>query len=420
MTSRLTKAWLLADVRRRLRRPPDPARSLAALRRHAADASPHHAEALAGLEGAPLAELPVLTKDALVASFDRIVTDRRITAADLQRHVDTSPPGDRYLGYWVGASSGSSGRPVLLPNDRSEWAAKLANAARAQQIVGAADIEGPRRVARIASPSPWHLSAQVGATLADRRRPTLRVPATTPLDELLDRLQSWAPTVLNGYASVLGAVADAQVAGDVDIRPRKVLSGAEALTDGIRDRIRDAWGVEAHDQYATTEAGFVAAECEAHEGMHVIAEDTVVEVLDHAVLVTVLASRTVPLIRYRLEDRVRVDVEPCRCGRTTPRLRVEGRARELLRIHGVAVHPVVLTQVLDRQPVAGWRAVHRRGEVRVEVVGARADFQPDRVADEVRAALTETTGTPVPVTVVPVPSLPQGASGKAARIVDEG
>ena len=424
MTGRLTHAWLLADVRRRLRRPPDPDRALAELRRHASASSRHHADALAGLEGAPLAELPVLTKDDLVHDFDRIATDPRVTATALQHHVDTAAPGTRFGRYWVGASSGSSGMPVLLPSDRREWAAKLANAARAQAIVGAGAIEGPRRVARIASPSPWHLSAQVGATLADPRRPTLRLPATRPLDELLHELEAWGPTVLNGYASILGAVADAQLAGDVALRPQRVLSGGEPLTEGVRARIREAWGVEPHDQYVTTEAGFVAAECDAHDGMHVIAEDTVVEVLDDAVLVTVLASRTVPLIRYRIDDRVRVDADPCGCGRTTPRLHVEGRARELLPIRHATgtttVHPVAFTQVLDRQPVSAWRVVHRSGDVVVEVAGVRDGFDEARVARDVEGALREATGADVPVRVVAVDRLPATASGKASRIVDEG
>lgn len=424
MTSRATKAWLLADLRRRLARPADPARALADLRRRAAASSPHYAEALAGTDGAPLAELPVLTKDALVGSFDRVATDDRIRAEALQRHVERAAPGTRFGRWWVGASSGSAGRPLLLAHDRSEWAAKLANAARAQEVVGAKAIDGPRRVARITSPSAWHLSAQVGATLSDPRRPTLRLPATTPLDELAHRLEAWGPTVLNGYASVLGALADAQLAGDVRLRPQLVLSGAEPLTEGVRSRIREAWGVEPHDQYVTTEAGFVAAECDAHDGMHVIAEDTVVEVLDDAVLVTVLASRTVPLIRYRLEDTVRLDPEPCRCGRTTPRLRVEGRARELLSIPVAGtvavVHPVLFSQILDRQPVSGWRVVHRRGRVHVEVAGARDGFDPERVAADLRTALARATDGAVPVVVELVEALPTGASGKAARIVDEG
>lgn len=423
MTSRLTKAWLLADVRRRLARPGDPDQALRDLRRHAAAGSAHYAEVLNGTEGAPLGELPLLTKDELAAGFDRVVTDPGVRADVLQHHVDHTAPGTRLGRWWVGASSGSGGRPLLLAFDRGEWAAKLANVARAQALVGASTMAGSRRVARIASPSAWHLSAQVGATLADPRRPTLRLPATTPLDELARRLEAWDPTVLNGYASVLGALADAQMAGDVRLSPRLVLSGAEPLTDGVRARIREAWGVEPHDQYVTTEAGFVAAECEAHDGMHVIAEDTVVEVLDGAVAVTVLASRTVPLLRYRLDDAVEVDAEPCRCGRTTPRLRVAGRARELLAIpvgSGYAtVHPVVFTHVLDRQPVAGWRVVHRRGHIRVEVAGARPPFDERRVGQELEAALAS-AGAPVPVQVVAVDHLPVAASGKASRIVDEG
>ena len=424
MTNRLTKAWLLADLRRRLARPTDPAVALADLRRRAASASPHYAEVLAGTEGARLAELPVLTKDALVASFDRVVTDPVLRADDLQRHVDSTAPGTRFGRWWVGASSGGTGRPLLLAYDLHEWSAKLANVARAQAVVGASSIDGPRRVARIASPSAWHLSAQVGSTLSDPRRPTLRIPATTPLDELAHRLEAWGPTVLNGYASVLGALADAQLAGEVRLAPRLVLSGAEPLSEGIRDRIREAWDVEPHDQYVTTEAGFVAAECDAHDGMHVIAEDTVVEVLDDAVLVTVLASRAVPLIRYRLEDTVRVDPEPCRCGRTTPRLRVDGRARELLSIPlpgtTAVVHPVVFTQVLDRQPVAAWRVVHRAGRIAVEVAGARPSFDERHVVDALAHALDSAVGAPVPVTVSVVDALTTGASGKASRIVDEG
>lgn len=424
MTGRVTKVWLLADLRRRLRRPDDPGRALDALRRRARAASPHYADVLAGLDEAPLGALPVLTKDGLVESFDRVVTDRRVTAADLQHHVDTAPAGTRYGRWWVGASSGSSGRPLLLAFDRREWSAKLANVTRAQAIVGVTSMEGPRRVARIASPSSWHLSAQVGATLSDPRRPTLRLPATTPFDELCHRLEGWRPTVLNGYASVLGALAEAQLAGDVCLRPQRVLSGAEPLTEGVRERIREAWDVEPHDQYVTTEAGFVAAECDAHVGMHVITEDTVVEVLDDHVLVTVLDSRTVPLIRYRLEDVVVVDADPCPCGRTSPRLRVEGRARDLLRIPAgggsVEVHPVVFTQVLDRQPVERWRVVHRGGRITVEVVGARSTFDDQQVVRSLTAAIVEATGAAVSVEVTRVDALASGASGKAARIVDEG
>lgn len=421
MTGRLTKAWLLLEIRRRLARSTEPGRALEELCRHAAASSPGHAARLAGLEDASLADLPVLTKADVVEHFDALVTHPGLRAADLRRHVEVAEPGTRMGRWWIGASSGSSGRPALFAFDRHEWAAMLSNAARAQSIT-AASLDGPRRVARIASPSRWHLSAQVGATLADPRRPTLRLAATTPIEQLIAELDSWRPTVLNGYASVLGALADAQLGGALHIEPGLVLSGAEPLTDGVRRRIRDAWGVEPHDQYVTTEAGFVAVECDAHDGMHVLEDDVVLEVTDDGVLVTVLWSRTLPLIRYRLDDTARIDTTPCDCGRTSPRLRVDGRARELLVIPhegGVSrVHPVAFTQVLDHQPVTGWQVVHRSGTIEVVVAGAHPDLDPDRLAGEVSQALGEATDHRIPVTVTSVAALPPTPSGKAARIVD--
>lgn len=421
MTGPLAKTWLLIEIRRRLARSTDLDHALSQLRRHAVARSPYHARALAGLDDAPLADLPVLTKADVVEHFDELVTDRRLRAADLRHHVETAEPGT-LMGRWrIGASSGSSGRPALFAFDRHEWAAMLANAARAQAVVSAS-FRGPRRVARIASPSRWHLSAQVGATLTDPRRPTLRLAATTPIEQLIAELDTWRPTVLNGYASVLGALADAQLSGALHIEPGLVLSGAEPLTEGVRRRIRDAWGVEPHDQYVTTEAGFVAVECDAHDGMHVVEDDVVVEVTDDGVLVTVLWTHTLPLIRYRLDDTARIDTTPCDCGRISPRLRVEGRARELLAIPhegGVSrVHPVAFTQVLDHQPVAGWQVVHRSGAIEVLVAGAHPDLDPDRLAGEVARGLGEATGQRIPVTVTTVATLPATPSGKAARIVD--
>lgn len=423
------RAVLLADVRRRLRWPDDPDRALERLRRHAAERSPLLGERLAGRSGVPLRELPVLTKDDLVDRFDDLVTDPALRRADLQRHVDTESPGTRYGRYRIGASSGSSGRPALLPADRREWAAKLANSARAQALTGASSMDGPRRVARIASPSAWHLSAQVGATFSDPRRPTLRMPATTPLDELAAAVERFQPTILSGYASVLGALAHRQLAGELTIEPRRVLSSGEPLDTGARDAIEEAWGVAPHDQYTTTEAGFVAAECDAHDGMHLLHHDVVAEVVDAsgrpvgpgkegtAVLVTVLASRTVPLLRYRLEDVLTVDPSPCRCGRASPRVRVHARERRLLDLGGSApFHPVVITQVLDRQPVAAWQ-VRIGGRIEVVVAGPRSGFDPEAVRRQLCEALGAAAGRPVSVTVRLDEDIVVSPTGKADRFI---
>src|SRR5215470_14538796 len=69
---------------------------LQATLRHAVSASPYYRETIGHLvaRGAPLEVFPVLTKSQLVAEFDRIVTDRRLRLADIERHLSSEHAGD--------------------------------------------------------------------------------------------------------------------------------------------------------------------------------------------------------------------------------------------------------------------------------------------------------------------------------------
>jgi phenylacetate-CoA ligase len=130
------------------------------------------------------------------------------------------------------------------------------------------------------------------------------------------------------------------------------------------------------------------------------------------VLVTVLSSRTVPLIRYELADRVTLATDPCPCGRPGPRIAaVHGRARDVLRIAGSLVHPTALTAVLDTAPVAAWQVVQAGDHLRVLVVAPGAGFDGPALGAAVAAA----SGAAVDVDVVD--TLPSGAGGKAERFV---
>jgi phenylacetate-coenzyme A ligase PaaK-like adenylate-forming protein len=113
-------------------------------------------------------------------------------------------------------------------------------------------------------------------------------------------------------------LADEQLARRLQIRPRAVFTSSEVLTEETRRRIVQAWGERLFNQYAATEVGSLAAECEHHRGMHLMEDLVIVEVVDRnnshvppgaygdKLLITVLGSRTQPLIRYELDDSVRL------------------------------------------------------------------------------------------------------------------
>ena len=63
------------------------ARALARLRAHAARHSPFYRASLTGLRDAPLDDLPVLTKQTLMAEWDSICTVRSLRLADVEQRL---------------------------------------------------------------------------------------------------------------------------------------------------------------------------------------------------------------------------------------------------------------------------------------------------------------------------------------------
>ena len=70
--------------------------------------------------------------------------------------------------------------------------------------------------------------------------------------------------------------------------------------------------------------------------------------LSDRVLITNLANRVQPFIRYEITDRVVLHSEKCACGRNTRWLEIEGRADDTLTFeNGVRIAPMSLYKVLE-------------------------------------------------------------------------
>lgn len=411
-------------------------RSLHLLRAYAYARSPFYQQFHRGLADRPLHELPVLTKAMMMENFDALVTDRAICREAIEAHLAGAEAHRRFLGrYWINATSGSSGRPGLFLFDRNEWTAILAAFARAYEWAGIwLSLTRRRKMAVVASTTPWHMSAQVGATVHTWWTPTLSLAATEPLETIVRQLNAWQPETLVAYASMVGLLADEQRAGRLHIAPAPVFTSSEVLTEETRRRVEAAWGKTLFNQYAATEGGSLAAECAQHQGMH-LAEDMVIfEVVDQdnrpvppgmfgdKALLTVLFSRTQPLIRYELSDRVRLAAAPCPCGRPYALIdAVQGRVEEVLTFPAIAggevtVHPNVFHQVMDIVPAREWRVVQERDGVKVLLSGVQEGFADVTLADALRRALAAQGVRVSGIEVQRVAALPRTAAGKSPLI----
>jgi len=124
--------------------------------------------------------------------------------------------------------------------------------------------------------------------------------------------------------------------------PSALISGGEQLLDHERTLLTDVFGTNPFSKYSSFEVYDIASECQAHDGMHIQAEDMVVEVVDDngsavppgkmgRLLVTNLHNHAMPFIRYEIGDLGAIDVAPCACGRELPRLvGMVGRMSELI------------------------------------------------------------------------------------------
>ena len=357
---------------------------LGELRRYAYAQSAFYRRFHCGLEGRPLAELPVLTKAELMASFDEVVTVPEVRLAEVEAHLETLHSNARFLGrFWVSRTSGSTGHPGIFLTDRREWATVIASYARAQEWAGIRASPARRtRLAVVSSRVPWHQSARVGMSVDSSFVPVRRFDATQPLPEIVAGLNEWQPENLVAYASMARVFAEEQLAGRLRISPRAVMCSSEVLTVEAAARVEHAWGVLPFNVYASTETAGMASECGRHQ-MHLYEDLVIPEVVDEKnrpvppgtrgakILVTVLFSRTQPLIRYEMSDYVTLSAERCDCGLPFGLLSgIEGRAEDSLVLHAktgadVQIHPNVFHRLLEPLHVTEWQVIQEVDELRI-------------------------------------------------------
>lgn len=325
-------------------------------------------------------EFPILTKAEFLAHFSELnaagitleTASGLALRAERERDFTAELPG----GITVGLSSGTSGsRHVFLVSreERCRWAgqmfARMLERASLEQLLN--PFAPPLRLAFF-----LRASSRLYTTLASRRLRFDYYDLLRPFADLMDELARHPPDILVAPATVLAAMARAEVL----IRPRQLISVAEVLDDRDRTMIEKHFAVRVRGIYQATE-GFLGADCEAGS-MHLNEETLHIEPLwideSHErfhPLITDFSRSTQWFVRYRLDDILCIEPGDCPCGRKSTRLRrIEGRAEETLWLADengdlVPVFPDVLRRALyacDRPPQRYRIEQHgRRWEVRL-------------------------------------------------------
>lgn len=346
---------------------------LARLVQHARHHSPFYADRLRDLPERvdDPRWLPPVRKGELMASFDGWVTDPEVRLETLGPILDDPERvGERLLGrYRVMKTSGTTSEKAILLHDRREEAVLRAlwrqRGLRRWTSMrdGIGFLRRGARVARVVAHGD-HFPSMVFSDMLVGFGTTVRtVSVFDDLPGQVENLNAFDPTVIVGYPTSLDLLARERSAGRLSVDPLLMVSTGERLDPRARAGIQTAFGVSIRNAYAAAEHGALAFDCELG-ALHLNDDWAIVEPVDERfepvdpgeqsahVLLTNLANRIQPLLRYVLTDRVRLEPDRCGCGRSLPVIDVESRRRQVMWLRGrdgawVAIPPIVLVGVLE-------------------------------------------------------------------------
>lgn len=299
------------------------------------------AEVFRALKGKALADFPVMDKAALMGSFQRY-NRFAITAEEAWRALETR---EKVHGCSVGASTGTSGNRGLYLVSNAErylWlgvilAKALPDALSARHRVA---ILLPRT-------SRLYEAANESGRLAMRF-----FDLNEGVDSHIAALNAFAPTAVVAPPKVLRRLAET----NLDIAPQ-IFSGAEVLDPMDRTIIEQRFGVKVREIYMATE-GLLAVACKL--GVLHAAEDAVA--FEWAPgppgsglvtpLITDFTRRTQMMVRYRMNDLVRLDDRPCACGSALQPLReIAGRMDDVFEFAAPGAKNILVTPDILRDTI---------------------------------------------------------------------
>jgi phenylacetate-CoA ligase len=351
---------------------------LRSLLAYARERSPFHARRLSRVDpsvvtAADLADVPVMTKAEAQDEWDDIVTVPDLNRATAEQILATQ----EWFSYTkhdqqVFSSGGSSGvRGVYV----WDWHFYVSIACLAWRLQAREQSRRPlsgAKLAVLAAGMPPHASTPLFDVPTTPGMETIVIPAGAPIDETVAAVAAAQPTHLVGYATVVGQLARASLAGRLGIRPVQVSTNSEPLLDEDRRGIADAWQAPVHNLWGSTEIGVQAVGCARGEGLHVCEDEVVLERVDDSgapvgpdepaarTLATGLANRTFPFIRYDLGDQVNWLDGECACGSAFARVAdIGGRRDDDFRYDTASIPASVFRHVLGTDPRVSEYQVHQ-------------------------------------------------------------
>ncbi|MCF7970312.1 MAG: AMP-binding protein [Methylococcaceae bacterium] len=356
-----------------------------------------------------------------------------LTAKPLIREQGEQLKADDAVGLAKFNTGGSSGEPLIFYIGNKRVSHDVAAKWRATRWWGV-DIGDTEAVIW---GSPIELNGQDKIKLArDKVLRTHLIPAfemsPVKIDGFIQQIKALKPKMLFGYPSALAHIAThaektGQVLSELGIKVAFVTS--ERLYDHQRAKIEQAFACPVANGYGGRDAGFIAHQCPEGQ-MHITAEDIIVEIIDNngnvlpynqagEIVVTHLATRDYPFIRYRTGDIGILSDAQCQCGRGLPLLKeIQGRTTDfIIAQDGTVLHGLALIYVLRAlEGIESFKITqHSIDETTLQIV-KNQQYNPENNA-KIQSEFKQRLGQNVQINIEYVSEIAKEKSGKFRYVI---
>ncbi len=341
-----------------------------------------------------------------------------LTREDLQNHLSDILCDDA-SDHYINSTGGSTGNPVSFYQDRGYELFSRASKLLFYDWMG---IEPGCRKAYLWGMDRDLIFSTRYEKIMIRIDRALYLNSFSMSDEkiskFLEALNKFRPHYIQGYSSSLYLIAAyINRTKPLRFRPIAIRSAAEMLFDFQRTEIEKAFGAPVYNFYGSREISFLASECPAHEGLHVLNSGRIIEIVDEEgrplpdgtpgyLAITDLYNLAFPFIRYINGDIAMFKERPCSCGRGYKLLEnIHGRSSDIIKIDGQYIHGEFFTHLFYGHPeIIQFQLIQETPtHLRLLLVSDRKDLNTDyfrnkiieRVGDNVILDIEMTDHIPV-------------------------
>jgi len=366
-------------------------------------------------------QLPILTKSDLQKNFDALQHDSL----------------NQFLWY-TNRSGGSTGEPTKFVQCESYQYWSYAMATYLNELAYYRD--GYPRVRlwgseRDVFDTEQSLRSKIGNFLRNETILDAFVMSSSDLDRYVNTINKKKPVQIFTYVDAINELSRHISQNNISVHsPRSIMTTGGTLHPHIRNNVHDAFETEVFNRYGCREAGDIACECAAHDGLHVTAPLNYVEIVDDdgnqvqegeegRILVTTLRNPAMPLIRYDTGDIGVKGGRECSCGLSWPKLKtVSGRASDMIQTEQGLVSPVSfihsLGVLLEDDSIKRYQIIQREiDEFVVKIV--TSDDNCNIRSEEIKNLFKQILGDGTQVAVQIVDGIQPDPSGKYRYLKSE-